>query len=53
MATPIKPTPILYGEDAIRFEKRMQNPPKISKEEKEEMERADELFKSRAVNFVW
>ena len=28
MARPIKETPILFGEDARRFEKRMQNPPK-------------------------
>lgn len=28
MARPIKETPILFGEDARRFEERMQNPPK-------------------------
>lgn len=34
MARPIKETPILFGEDARRFEERMQNPPKISPEER-------------------
>lgn len=28
MARPIKETPILFGEDARRFEERMKNPPK-------------------------
>jgi hypothetical protein len=51
MARPIKPTPVLYGEDAIRFELRMQNPPKISAAEREEQRAAYELAKSRA-NFV-
>lgn len=40
MGKPLKPawreTPILYGEDARRFMKRMENPPKWSKEKKEE-----------------
>jgi len=35
MARPIKETPILYGEDARRFEERMKNPPKETKEERE------------------
>ena len=48
MARPIKPTPILYGEDAIRFEMRMQNVNPMSKSEREEQRRAYELFKSRA-----
>lgn len=30
MARPIKETPVLYGEDARRFESRMKNPPKES-----------------------
>ena len=34
MARPIKETPILFGKDAIRFEERMQNPPKESKEDR-------------------
>lgn len=35
MARPIKETPILFGEDALRFEKRMKNPPKETKEERQ------------------
>lgn len=35
MARPIKETPILYGEDARKFEERMKNPPKETKEERE------------------
>lgn len=34
MARPIKETPILFGEDARRFEERMKNPPKESAEDK-------------------
>jgi len=48
MARPIKPTPILYGEDAIRFEMRMKNVKPMPKREREEQRRAYELFKSRA-----
>ena len=37
MAKPLRPawreTPILYGEDARRFMKRMENPPKETKEQ--------------------
>lgn len=32
MARPIKETPILFGEDARRFEERMKNPPKETPE---------------------
>lgn len=35
MARPIKETPILFGEDARRFEERMKNPPRETKEERE------------------
>ncbi len=34
MARPIKETPILFGEDARRFEERMKNPPKETPEER-------------------
>lgn len=34
MARPIKETPILFGNDARRFEERMQHPPKESKEDR-------------------
>lgn len=46
MARPIKETPILYGEDARRFEERMKHPRKLSKERQEEMLRNYELLKS-------
>lgn len=36
MARSIKETPILFGEDARRFEERMKNPPKETKEQREE-----------------
>ena len=52
MARPIKPTPILYGKDAIRFEENMKTRKYLSKEEVEEQRKAYELFKSRAVNFT-
>lgn len=37
MARPIKETPILFGEDAKRFEERMQQTRKISEDEKQKM----------------
>lgn len=39
MARPIKETPILFGEDARRFEARMKNPPKETPEKLEEIKR--------------
>lgn len=36
MARPIKETPILFGEDARRFEERMKNPPKETQAEREQ-----------------
>ena len=35
MARQIRETPILYGNDARRFESRMKNPPKETAEERE------------------
>ena len=43
MARPIKETPILYGEAAKRFEERMKNPPKVTKEERERIMKAYEI----------
>lgn len=34
MARPIKETPILFGEEARRFEERMKNPPRETPEER-------------------
>ncbi len=44
MARPIKETPILYGEDARRFEARMKERRRISPEERAEMEEVYEVF---------
>ena len=40
MATPIKDTPTLYGEDARRFAYAVEHPRPITKEERERMETA-------------
>lgn len=48
MARPIKETPILYGEDARRFEELMKHPRKVSKEELERREKDYEYFMSIA-----
>ncbi len=50
MARPIKETPILYGSDARRFEQRMQNPPKVSAEKREQVRRSYETVMSMMVN---
>ena len=46
MARPIKETPILYGEDARRFEARMQEQRRISMEERTRINAAYEAVKS-------
>jgi len=46
MARPIKETPTISGKDSIRFQEAMDNLVPISREEKEEMERAYQFFKS-------
>ena len=46
MARPIKETPILYGEDARRFEARMQERRRISMEERTRINAAYEAVKS-------
>lgn len=50
MARPIKETPILFGDDAKRFELRMQNPPKISGKKREEIRRSYETVRKMMVN---
>jgi hypothetical protein len=50
MARPIKPTPVLTGNDARRFAKAMENVQKIPAEERKEYEKAYEWFK-RAATF--
>jgi hypothetical protein len=44
MARPIKETPILFGEDARRFEARMQERRRISPEERARINTNYELF---------
>ncbi len=43
MARPIKETPILFGEDARRFEERMRENHKVSTEEMERIQKNYEL----------
>mgnify|MGYP006873029171 FL=1 len=50
MARPIKETPILYGEEARKFETRMMNPPRLPAEQIECMQRDYEFIRSRCVN---
>lgn len=50
MARPIKETPILYGEDARKFELRMMNPPQMTKEWIERMRKNYEFMRKRCVN---
>ncbi|RGQ99836.1 MULTISPECIES: hypothetical protein [Bacteroides] len=51
MARPIRETPILLGEDARRFEERIKNPRKVSKEELERVRKNYELVLKAASNF--
>ena len=44
MARPIKDTPILFGEDARRFEERMEENHKVSAEELEQIQRNYNIF---------
>ena len=46
MASRIKETPILYGEDARRFVEENKNFKKISQEERERIDKSYEFFKS-------
>lgn len=50
MARPIKETPILYGEEARRFEMQMLNPKPISREREESIRRDYEFMRDRCVN---
>ena len=48
MARPIADTPILFGEDARRFEQEIAIPRTMSEEERRKMNEAYEWFKARA-----
>lgn len=52
MARPIKETPELWGNDALRFEKLLSTPKRMSKEDKERARKAYEIMKSIS-NFQW
>lgn len=51
MARPIRETPILFGEDACRFEERIKHPRKVSKAERERVKKNYELVIKAATNF--
>ena len=48
MARPIGETPVLYGEDAVRFLNEMENVKLASNEEKERVRKAYEMMKEIA-----
>ena len=48
MARPIGETPVLYGEDAVRFLKEMENVKPASNEEKDRVRKAYEMLKKIA-----
>lgn len=54
MARPVKETPILFGEDARKFEDRMKNPPQADLEKLQEIKRDYEyimsIFEDNATN---
>ena len=50
MARPIKETPILFGEEARRFEMQMLDPRPISAEQKARMMSDYEFLRARCVN---
>ena len=52
MARPIKETPELRGNDAVRCETLISTPKPVSKEEKERARKAYEVMKSIS-NFQW
>lgn len=45
---PFKETPILFGEDAIRFQKEIENPVRVSEAEKKRMAESYAYIKSLA-----
>ncbi|MDR3218339.1 MAG: hypothetical protein LBU22_05055 [Dysgonamonadaceae bacterium] len=44
MARPIKETPIVYGQNAIRILKEIENPEPLPKERIEEIKKSHEMF---------
>lgn len=52
MKNKIDSTPVLYGEDAERFEKTIENPTPVSKEEFERMKKSYEHFRKMGMYTV-
>ncbi len=50
MARPIRETPILFGDEARRFETQMLNPKPLSAERQARMQSDYEFLRSRCVN---
>lgn len=48
MARPIRETPVLFGEDARRFEERMKHPRNVSEAERERVKKNYELVMKAA-----
>lgn len=51
MARPIRETPILFGDDARRFEELMKKPRQLTTEERERRKKNYELVMKAATNF--
>lgn len=49
---PFKETPILFGEDAARFQKEIEHPIPVSAEERKAQKEAYEYFKSIATFYM-
>ncbi|MBR5958505.1 MAG: hypothetical protein IKZ99_09090 [Salinivirgaceae bacterium] len=50
MARPIKETPILFGDEAKRFEMQMMNPQRLTAERKKRIKKDYEFLRSKCVN---
>ncbi len=50
MARPLKETPMLFGEEAKKFEMRMLNPEPVTEERKTRIRKDYEFMRSRCVN---
>jgi hypothetical protein len=50
MARPLKETPMLFGEEAKKFEMRMLNPEPVTEERKTRFRKDYEFMRSRCVN---
>lgn len=53
MGRPIKETPILYGEEARKFEMRVLNPIPVSQERREQIMRDYEFLRNKGVNCIF